>query len=273
MDFDESTIEDYERHDVNSYLFSRLLKFRLDNKGTMAEDSLRIKENVSNCSAKDTDQFSYHPPVEFPLMKVLNENVKKTFDKMDELFPALPCEFKKKKFRLGKMKAGITLSLVIEISNLLTRITKTKEIVWDRDLKNLIKELSNQYEIILYSVYSKETTNKLMDELDKDRKLVSRVIGIESVIERENYKIIDLRVLEDRNPNQIIVVTGSLTNLTGWLENGIYLELNEGTKEKLMATKEFLLNLPKTEDIKSQVKRFSGLIRIFKIYNREKFLY
>ena len=65
MDFDESTIEDYERHEVNSYLFGRLLKFRLDNKGIMAEDLLRVKENVINCSAKNTDQFSYHPPVKY----------------------------------------------------------------------------------------------------------------------------------------------------------------------------------------------------------------
>jgi hypothetical protein len=47
--------------------------------------------------------------------------------------------------------------------------------------------------------------------------------------------------------------------------------LNEETREKLEATKEFLLNLPKLEDIKSQVKKFSGLIRIFKIYSKEKF--
>jgi hypothetical protein len=148
-------------------------------------------------------------------MKVLDERVKKTFDKMDELPPTLPCELKKKKFKLGKMKTGITLILIIEISNLLTKVTKTKEIIWNSNSKKLIRQLSNQYEIILYLIYSKEVTSKLMDELDKKRELVSKVIGTDSVIEREDHKIIDLNVLEDRNPNQIIVITTLLMNLIG----------------------------------------------------------
>lgn len=266
MDFEESILEGCTAHEVKPYSFDKLLKLHYDTRDISTED-------VSPCSVESIDQFSFCPPVEFPLIKVLDENIKKTFDKMEEFLPPLPCELDSRKIRLGTIKSHLTSTLILEVSDLLTKVSERNEIVWRENSKKLVRQLSSQFEIVLFTTYNQEVTDRLMNELDKKKKLVTKVIGINSMIEREDYKIIDIRIFEDRNPNQIIVVASSLITLTGCLENGIYLELNEEIQDKLTATKEFLLNLPKLDNIKLLVKRFSGLIRIFKIYGREKSCY
>eukprot|EP00826_Nyctotherus_ovalis_P043483 TRINITY_DN4586_c0_g1_i6.p1 TRINITY_DN4586_c0_g1~~TRINITY_DN4586_c0_g1_i6.p1 ORF type:complete len:276 (+),score=46.04 TRINITY_DN4586_c0_g1_i6:262-1089(+) len=262
MDFDASISEDCARHDVKSYSFNRLLKFQFETRETY--------EDASPCSVESLDQFSFCPPVEFPLLKVLDEEMKETFDRMDEVFPPLPCEVGSRKVSLGKLKAGANGVLVIEADGLLTKVSKKKEVVWHSYSKELLRQLERMFEIVLVFNCGNGVTNKLMDKLDKKQELVAKVLGTESTIKREIHTLIDLRIFEDRNPSQIVVVTSSLMNLTGWLENGIYLEPNEKIEEKLMATREFLLSLPKVDDIRPLVKKFSGLIRIFKIYVREK---
>lgn len=272
MDFDSSVSETSSIHNVCCYSFNKLLKLQVESHKVELKPEPRecVSEDTSPCSTESLDQFSFYPSVEFPLIKVLDKELKNNFKEMEELFPLLPCEVSSRKFRLGKIKPGLSSTLVIIIDKLLTEESENYKVTWFSHAKPFVKELSKKYEIVLVSTYSKEVTEKLMMELDNKRKYVTSVIGTDSMIMRESYNLIDLRIFEDRNPAQIILLSNSIMTLTGWLENAVYLRVDSEMQDRLKTTEEFLMNLPRVDDVRPLVKRFSGLVRVFKIYTREK---
>lgn len=263
MDFDTSISEDCHTHDIKAYSFDKLLKSKRSAKETATEDA-------SPCSTESVDHSPLYLPVEFPLLKTLSREMRKTFNHMEELLPALPCEIGSRKLCLGKAKAGVVSTLIIEADGLLTEVSKGGKAIWLRSSKEFIKQLSGKFEIVLFLTYPQEILERLINDLGKKKECIAKVIGAESAIEREAHKIIDLKILADRSPSHIIVMTSRLATLAGCLDNGIYVEPGTGAESKLRASKEFLLKMSEADDVRPLVKRFSGVVRAFKIYCREK---
>jgi len=259
MDYDFSISEDCYIHDIKSYYFDKLVK---------VQSEINSESNSSR-STESPDQFSFCPSVAFPLLETLDGKTKIIFDQMEELLSPLPCEINKRKLFLENTNlTPNSFTLIIEINGLLTSVKKENEVHWNHYSKEFLRQLGCHFEIILLSIYPKRITRKLINELDS-KQYLSRVIESDSMIERDMHKLLDLRIFANRNPSQIIVLTSSLMSIARWLDNGIYLELDDKIKDKVMATKEFLLTLPRTEDVRPFIKKFSGLVRLFRIYKKE----
>jgi len=96
----------------------------------------------------------------------------------------------------------------------------------------LIKEMADIYEICIFTAAGEEYANEVVSLLDPERKYIRKVISRKHCIElNANYVVKDLRIIEDRELKNILIVDDSIYSYSFQIENGIPIRSFEGEEE------------------------------------------
>jgi len=110
----------------------------------------------------------------------------------------------------------------------------------------LLKEMSLLYEILVFTAASEDYAKICTSILDPEGKLIKKVLTRKNCFEtREGYIVKDLRILRDRNINDILIIDDSIYSYAFNIENGIPIKEYEGDSEdvELKVVEKYLKNL------------------------------
>jgi len=97
--------------------------------------------------------------------------------------------------------------------------------------KELIQEMSDLYEICIFTAASEEYANEIINELDPNKK-IKRIISRKHCVEiKEGYAVKDLRIFADRDLKDELIVDDSIYSFSFQIENGIPLKTYEGEED------------------------------------------
>lgn len=239
---------------------------------------LSIATSPSNPpSTRDTDHYAY-PLVSFPYVISINPELAYGFNLIDNQFPALTCEVKSLEIMLPQLSPTLkTLILGLEgllVSSNLEEEQKNLEGNWWKDslirpnLTEFLSLMSQSFEIIVFSTCTKSETDFLISKIDPEKKYITYSLNRENCIVRENsYCLKDLRIFIGRTLEKTIIIDNNIFAFSGQMENGIYIPSFQGNKDdcELLTVMEFLKTITKEVDARPLVKKFSGLIRLYKL--------
>jgi len=87
---------------------------------------------------------------------------------------------------------------------------------------DMLKKLSLLYEIIVFTASCKEYANCVVRAIDPENKFIEKVISHEHCIEMSGgYLIKDLRIFQDRNINEMVIVDDYIYSFAFNIGNGI----------------------------------------------------
>lgn len=153
-----------------------------------------------------------------------------------------PNEIKQRSIKLGPKSHKYTLILDLDhtlVSSSLTRITESGKNGWALNIKvrpnalNLLKEMSELYEIIVFTAAEKDYAETVVNVLDPERKIIKKILSKEFCIPtKDGYFVKDLRIFEDRSLSDILIVDDIVFSYAFQIGNGIPVIPYEGEDEE-----------------------------------------
>jgi len=86
---------------------------------------------------------------------------------------------------------------------------------------SLIETLSAYYEIVIFTAASEEYANEVTEILDPDHKYITKVLTNCHCLYVNEFYVKDLRIIADRQLDQMLIVDNSIISFAFQLENGI----------------------------------------------------
>eukprot|EP00826_Nyctotherus_ovalis_P032133 TRINITY_DN2594_c0_g2_i3.p1 TRINITY_DN2594_c0_g2~~TRINITY_DN2594_c0_g2_i3.p1 ORF type:complete len:340 (-),score=62.19 TRINITY_DN2594_c0_g2_i3:46-1065(-) len=132
----------------------------------------------------------------------------------------------------------------------------------------LLQELSEIYEIIIWTAGEKRYANGILDLLDPKGKYISYRMYRESCIPKRACVLKDLRILENRSLSKTVIVDNTISCFGKQLSNGIYVPSFYGGKgdcalEKIM---NLLKEIADCKDIPEELDKKIGLQKLYTDY-------
>ena len=84
-----------------------------------------------------------------------------------------------------------------------------------------LKRASELFEVIIFSSFSKSTSNKIIDYLDPSNSLIDHRLFQDSCIPLNEHRLKDLRIFLNRQVKNLIIIDNSVYNFMLHIENGI----------------------------------------------------
>ncbi len=124
-------------------------------------------------------------------------------------------------------------------------------------VEETLAELSNYYEIVLFTSSEKSYADEIVDRIEKENKYFCMRFYREDCVCVNDHFIKDLRIIEDRNINDMIIVDNSIISFAYQLENGIPILPFNGEKndKALLSLLSNLLFLKNIKDIRTENKK------------------
>lgn len=118
--------------------------------------------------------------------------------------------------------------------------------------EDLLKRLSEKYEIIIFTAAEESYGYQALDSLDRDRRYVSKLLGRSHCIYiPQGLWVKDLRIFADRALDEILIADNSILSFSFQLANGIPVMAYDGSSEddELLVLIDYLEELYEQENI------------------------
>ena len=149
-----------------------------------------------------------------------------------------PEEYKEKKVILGTKKQKFTLVLDLDRTLVYSTVgdnVEGGESDWNVDVTvrpfafELLQEMSELYEIVVFTAAEPDYANSVIDILDPGRRIIAKVLTRNSCITtKEGYLVKDLRIFSDRKLSEMLIIDDTIVSFAFQLENGIPIMPFEG---------------------------------------------
>ena len=135
----------------------------------------------------------------------------------------------------------------------------------------MLKQLSNYYEIIIFTAANKSYGDAVMDVLDPDRTLIDHRLYRDNCIRKDNSFIKDLRII-NRKLNSLIIVDNNIVSFSNQMENGIFIPSFNGIKPdaELVALWVFLRQIVDIADVRVPIVAKYNLPFLYKMYTETR---
>ncbi len=154
-------------------------------------------------------------------------------------FPTVPSEeIAAKKVLLGEKSKKYTLVLDLDKTLIYSSVTKHADSParsWDLSVAvrpfacELLQEMSQFYEIVIFTAAEQKYAEVVVDILDPRRKWVKKLLTRESCVKApDGHLIKDLRIFGDRNIDEMLIVDDNVYSFASQIENGIPVKPFEG---------------------------------------------
>jgi len=185
------------------------------------------------------------------------------------LSPPKKDEIISRKVRLGEKEKKYTLFLDLDGTLVFSRVISGNKsgdsfVTSIRPhAKRLLEELSRLYEIIIFTASCEDYAMKVVDLLDPSGKFIKGVLSRNYCIPiSEGYYIKDLRIIDDRKMEEMLIVDNSILCFSFQLENGVPVTSYEGQEEdnELELLVSYLKNIYNEKNIVEANKKNIGLM-------------
>jgi len=97
---------------------------------------------------------------------------------------------------------------------------------------NFLYEVSQFYEIVIFTASSEDYANDVVKKLDPEKEIIKKVISRKNCIEmKEGIMVKDLRIFADRRISNILLVDDSIYSFAFQIGNGIPVSQYKGNEE------------------------------------------
>eukprot|EP00826_Nyctotherus_ovalis_P028119 TRINITY_DN2214_c0_g2_i7.p1 TRINITY_DN2214_c0_g2~~TRINITY_DN2214_c0_g2_i7.p1 ORF type:complete len:358 (+),score=43.55 TRINITY_DN2214_c0_g2_i7:99-1172(+) len=129
----------------------------------------------------------------------------------------------------------------------------------------LLQELSKVYEIIIFTAAEKCYADAILDVLDPEKKFISKRIYRENCIIKDKYTTKDLRVLENRNLKNVVIVDNTISCFAEQLSNGIHVPSYFGARDdnSLEKVLSLLKEIASCETVAEELDKRVGLKSLY----------
>jgi CTD small phosphatase-like protein 2 len=91
--------------------------------------------------------------------------------------------------------------------------------------------MAELYEVVVFTAGMQDYADKILDNIDPERKLIRKRLYRNDCINVEEYFIKDLDIFLDREKKDIIIVDNSIMSFAFDLDNGVPINSYMGTEE------------------------------------------
>lgn len=132
----------------------------------------------------------------------------------------------------------------------------------------LLKELSQLYEIVVFTAAQQYYADAVIDIIDSQRNYIAHRLYREACICKSNRYLKDLRIFEDRDLDKVVIVDNSIVSFANQLSNGIYVpsyfgQHNDNCLEKVLS---LLKKIAYAQSIPKELENIVGLGKLYKEY-------
>ena len=124
-------------------------------------------------------------------------------------------------------------------------------------LQDCLDRLSQLYEIIVFTAGAQEYADKILDQIDPERKIIKKRLYRQDCIQLGEYFVKDLDVFIDREKENIIIVDNSIMSFAFDLDNGVPIQSfmgNEEEDKELLFLISFLEEAFYTQDVRPSIR-------------------
>jgi Dullard-like phosphatase family protein len=124
-------------------------------------------------------------------------------------------------------------------------------------LQDCLDRLSQLYEIIVFTAGVQEYADKILDQIDPERKIIKKRLYRQDCIQLGEYFVKDLDVFIDREKENIIIVDNSIMSFAFDLDNGVPIQSfmgNEEEDKELLFLISFLEEAFYTQDVRPSIR-------------------
>ena len=124
-------------------------------------------------------------------------------------------------------------------------------------LQDCLERLSQLYEIIVFTAGVQEYADKILDQIDPEKKIIKKRMYRQDCIQLQEFFIKDLDVFIDREKENIVIVDNSIMSFAFDLDNGVPIQsfMGDETDDKeLLFLISFLEEAIYTQDVRPSIK-------------------
>ncbi len=124
-------------------------------------------------------------------------------------------------------------------------------------LQDCLERLSQLYEIIVFTAGVQEYADKILDQIDPERKIIKKRMYRTDCIQLQEFFIKDLDVFIDREKENIVIVDNSIMSFAFDLDNGVPIQSfmgNEEEDKELLFLISFLEEAFYTQDVRPSIR-------------------
>ena len=124
-------------------------------------------------------------------------------------------------------------------------------------LQDCLERLSQLYEIVVFTAGVQEYADKILDQIDPERKIIKKRMYRQDCIQVQDFFIKDLDVFIDREKENIVIVDNSIMSFAFDLDNGVPIQSfmgNEEEDKELLFLISFLEEAFYTQDVRPSIR-------------------
>ena len=176
-------------------------------------------------------------------------------------------EIEKRKVALGKKNHKFSLILDLDCTLIYSSPINSENSSFALKIRpyarQLLKEISEYYEIIIFSAAEANYVQTIVNVLDKERKYVSGILTREHCIcIGDEYYIKDLRIIADRKLDEMLIVDDNIFSFAFQIGNGIPVTEYGGDAEdkELSHLISYLITMSKETELVEANRKNIGLV-------------
>lgn len=124
-------------------------------------------------------------------------------------------------------------------------------------MQDCLERLSQLYEIIVFTAGVQEYADKILDQIDPEKKIIKKRMYRTDCIQLQEFFIKDLDVFIDREKENIVIVDNSIMSFAFDLDNGVPIQSfmgNEEEDKELLFLISFLEEAFYTQDVRPSIR-------------------
>ena len=128
--------------------------------------------------------------------------------------------------------------------------------------KECLKELSQHYELIVFTASHESYANRVVDYIDPNHEFIQHKLSREHcVLTNDGIFIKDLRVIGNRNIEEMLIVDNAAYSFAFQMDNGVPIlpYYNDKTDKELIRLTEYLVGLADCENLRNKNRKYFKL--------------
>ena len=157
--------------------------------------------------------------------------------------------------------------------SLITNDWELKYVKMRPGVKTLLKELYPLYEIVVFTSAEKSYAREIIEKvIDPGQKLIGHLLTKEHCVKVGRYYIKDLRVIANREMQNMMILDHSIVSFSAQVNNGVRVSPFKGNNSDaaLFPIINFLKQLALAPDVRKEIRRTFFLTDLYSVYLKEK---
>lgn len=132
----------------------------------------------------------------------------------------------------------------------------------------LLRDLSEIYEIVIFTAAQRSYANAILNMLDPHGKYISQRLFRDSCVYKNGVYLKDLGIFRNRELSDMVIVDNSITSFARHLSNGVYVPsyFGQNGDSTLLRLIQFLSSLSDAKDIPTELEKRLGIVRLYNSY-------